>query len=312
MSLTPEQLEERRSGIGGSDAAVVLGINPFRDPLSLYLDKRGELPEEDDKDKPAFFWGSLLEGAICEAYSLQTGYKVIKQNQMLRSAEHPFMIANLDRRVVGTGIKRGFEAKSDAWGIGWGASGSDEIPAYIMCQVQHYLKVTGWDQFDLGVLIGNRDFRLYTIVPIEEIINQLVEAEQEFWDRVQAGVQPEPTWDAKSTTRLIKTLYPGTNGKVVRFPQVAQAYQDVLNDAKEQRIKYEKVEEGCKNRIAMMMGEASAAILPDDSCYTRKITARKGFTTEDTTFMATRRATKQPKIVAEALENNLVEDITGE
>ncbi len=63
--LTKEQLEERRKGIGGSDAATVLGLNPYQDPYALYLDKRGEAPPEDeDFLKESRYWGSVLEAPV--------------------------------------------------------------------------------------------------------------------------------------------------------------------------------------------------------------------------------------------------------
>jgi putative phage-type endonuclease len=308
VTITKEQLIERRSGIGGSDAAIILGIHPFRDVLWLYHEKRGTLPIDDSTDEnTSLKWGSYLEDPICEAYADQTGFKVIRQLQTLRSEQHPFMIANVDRRVVGLGGRRlGFEAKSDAFGFGWGPSGSDEIPPYIMCQIQHYLYVTGWDEWDLGCLIGNRDFRVYKIARIQSIIDKLIEAEQDFWDHVQHGVQPEPNYEHRATRELIQRLYPGTNGKVIRLPEVAQSYTDVMNDAKEQVSLYESVVTGCKNRIAMLMGEASAGLLPDGTCFTRKEIQRSEYTVAASSYMDMRHVTKLPKLVTDAIEKNLI------
>lgn len=312
MALTPEQLELRRSGIGGSDASVVLNINPFRTPLHLFYDKRPDLApvvakeSEPDEENASLKWGSYLEDPICDAYSDKTGYKLIRQNQMLRSEKNPFMIANLDRRIVGEDRRIGFEAKSDAFGYGWGPDGSDEIPPYIMVQVQHYLAVTGWDEFHLGCLIGNRDFRTYRIMPIEDIMVQLIDAERDFWDRVQAGVAPEMHYEHRATTALLKQLYPGTNGSVIRLPDIAQAYADAMKDASDQRKMFDDVVQGCKNRIAMLLGEASAGVLPDGSCFTRKEVKRASYTVEESSYMDMRRVTKLPKLVTDALENNAV------
>lgn len=306
--LTPEQLEERRSGIGGSDAAIVLNIHPFRDPLWLYHDKRGTLPVEEREEKESLFWGSLLEQPICDYYSAHTGHKVIRQPALIRSKTHPFMIANVDRRVVGLGDGRrmGFEAKSDAWGIGWGPSRSDEIPPYIMIQIQHYLAVTGWDEWDLGVLIGNRDFRQYKVFPIESIIKKLIDAEEEFWDRIRHGVPPEANYEHRATKDLIKTLYPGTNGTVLRLPPVASKYAEVMEDAKAQKKIYEQVIAGCQNRLAMLMGEASAGLLEDGTCLIRKEVSRSSYTVDATKYISLSRTDKLPKLVTDAIEKNAV------
>lgn len=307
MSLTQAQLEEQRTGVGGSDAATVLGLNPFTTAYELYLDKLGEAPPEDENFlKEARYWGSVLEQPVCDRYAEETGFKVQRANQLIRSKEHPFMIANIDRKVVGEDRKIGFEAKTAARPDGWGESGSNEIPPYIMLQCQHYLAVTGYDVWDLAVLIGNRDYRSFRIVPIEEIISQLVEAEEEFWDRVQAKVAPEPDWQSAATTRLIKNLYPGTNGQVVQLPEVTQKYQDVLKDAQEQAKLFGGVIDGCKNRIAMLMGEAAVGILPDQTAYTRKEQKRKEFTVAENTFIATRHTTKLPVAAANAIAEGTV------
>jgi putative phage-type endonuclease len=307
MSLTKAQLEERRTGVGGSDAATVLGLNPFTTAYELYLDKLGEAPPEDENFlKEARYWGSVLEQPVCDRYAEETGFKVQRANQLIRSKEHPFMIANIDRKVVGEDRRIGFEAKTAARPEGWGDSGTNEIPPYIMLQCQHYLAVTGYDVWDLAVLIGNRDYRSYRITPIQDIIEQLVEAEEEFWDRVQAKVAPEPDWQSAATTRLIKNLYPGTNGQVIQLPEMAQKYHDVQKDASAQRLVYEKVIDGCKNRLAMLMGENAVGLLPDGSAYTRKEQKRKAFEVAENTFIATRHTTKLPVAATKAIEEGTV------
>lgn len=305
--LTEKQLQERRTGIGGSDASVILGLNPFKDVYGLYLDKRGEAPPEDENFlKESRYWGSVLEQPVADRYAVETNYSIQKSNQLIRSKEHPFMIANIDRKVVGEDRRIGVEIKTAARADGWGESGSSEIPPYIMCQVQHYLAVTGYDHWDLAVLIGNRDFRMYRINPIQHIIDTLVEAEQEFWDRVEHGVAPEPQWQSAATTRLLKDLYPGTNGQVITLPDVAQKYQDVMDDANEQKLIYDKVVIGCKNRLAMLMGECSVALLPDGTAITRKEVTRKEYTVAESKYIDTRRVKTLPKLATDAIEAGTV------
>ena len=307
MALTKEQLEARRAGIGGSDAATVLGLNPYTTAYELYLDKIGEAPPEDeDFLKESRYWGSVLEQPVADRYAEETGYKIQKANNLIRSKKYPFMLANIDRKVVGEDRRIGFEAKTAARPDGWGDSGSNEIPPYIMLQVQHYLAVTEYDTWDLAVLIGNRDYRMFRIDPIQDIIDQLIEAEEEFWDRVENKVAPEPQWQSAATTRFLKNFYPGTNGQVVELPDVAQKYHDVQKDAEAQRKLFDGVIEGCKNRMAMLMGEAAVGILPDQTAYTRKLQKRKEFTVAPTEFIMTRHATKMPVDAVKAIENGTV------
>jgi putative phage-type endonuclease len=307
MALTKAQLEERRTGIGGSDAAVILGLNPYQTAYGLYLDKIGEAPpDNEDFLKESRYWGSVLEEPVAQRYAEETGYKIQKSNQLIRSKDHPFMIANIDRKVVGQDRRIGFEAKTAARSDGWGDAGSAEIPPYIMLQCQHYLAVTGYDIWDLAVLIGNRDWRWYRINPIQKIIDQLIDAEQEFWDRVEHRAAPEPTWQSAATTRLLKDLYPGTNGQVLQLPEVAQSYQDVMDDAAAQRKLFDDTITGCKNRLAMLMGECAVGLLPDGTAITRKEVKRKEYTVAETSYIDTRRVKNLPKLAADAIEAGTV------
>jgi putative phage-type endonuclease len=310
MSLTAEQKQFRSSGLGGSDAATILGLSKFSDPLTLYLEKRGEV-EFPDTDSRYQRWGKLLEDSVAQAYAEDTGYKVVRSNISHRSKTHPFMIGHIDRKVQKAPNRRILECKTSAMPWEWGEAGSNEVPAYYNAQCQHYMHVLNVDQVDLAALLGGNDFRIYQIPRDQDFIDMLIEAEEEFWDRVEAGVPPEATWEAASTTRLLKHLYPGTNGSVVKLPTVAQKYHDVLADAKAQRLMFEKVEEGCKNRLKMLMGEASAAILPDGTVWTRKLESRSEKLVAGYEFMSFRHTTRVPKAVKEAIENGTAKLIEG-
>jgi len=307
MAITDKQREFRLSGIGGSDAGAILRVSPFQEPYTLYLEKIGELEPEDISGQPQIRWGHLLEEPVAQAYVEKTGRKVQRDNRSYRHKDHPFMIAHLDRKVVGE--KRGLECKTSAFGIGWGLSGTNEIPPYVYAQVQHYVKVREFDQWDVACLVGGNDLRIYEIGRDDEFIARLIEAEEEFWDRVEARVPPQPTWEHSELIKTLQRMYPGTNGSVVELPEVAQKYLDVMNDAKEVVKTYSAVAEGCKARIQMLMGEASVALMPDGSCFTRKEVARKGYTVADTTYMTFSHTTRVPKIAQEAIDSGDVQPV---
>lgn len=98
-------LAVRRTGIGGSDAAAAVGLNPYMSPLELWLDKTGRAeglsgPDPNDTTSPTY-WGTLLEPIVAASYTKQTGNKVRRVNAVLRHPTIPFMLANLDREIVG-------------------------------------------------------------------------------------------------------------------------------------------------------------------------------------------------------------------
>jgi putative phage-type endonuclease len=99
-------LEVRRTGIGSSDAAAAIGLNPYQSQLELWMQKTGKgalLPAVDPSDDTSpMFWGTLLEPIVAAHYTKRTGNKVRKVNAVLQHPEHPWMLANVDREVVGT------------------------------------------------------------------------------------------------------------------------------------------------------------------------------------------------------------------
>jgi len=198
-------LAARRTGIGGSDAAkIVLGPEQYKyaDPGALYLDKIGEGPEEEEPSLAARH-GTYCEEFVAQLWEEATGLKVRRMNIMLRSPEHPFMIADIDRKVVGR--REGLECKTmgefaarmkitdeetgEASWIDKFVEGDMEttfsrVPQWY-CQVQHYMAVTGWDMWHLGVLIGNRKFLHYDIPRDQAWIDEMIRQEEEFWNHVE-------------------------------------------------------------------------------------------------------------------------------
>jgi putative phage-type endonuclease len=68
-----EWLAARRTGIGGSDIAAILGLSPWRTPLDVYRDKvdGAEQPETE-----AMRWGRLLEDVIAREYAVRAGVRI--------------------------------------------------------------------------------------------------------------------------------------------------------------------------------------------------------------------------------------------
>ena len=182
-----EWLEYRRTGIGGSDAAVVCGISRYKSPVELWMEKTGQLPSQETGE--AAYWGNLLESLVREEFTKRTGISVTKPSALYQSEEHPFMLANVDGLcedpVHGPCI---FEAKTaSAYKTGeW----EDAIPDEYMIQIQHYMAVTGYQGAYIAVLIGGNAFRWKFVERDEELIAMLISLEEDFWRHVQNGTPP--------------------------------------------------------------------------------------------------------------------------
>lgn len=206
-------LEARRVGIGGSDAAkIVLSAEQYRyaDPGALYLDKIGEGPAEEDESLAARH-GRFCEELVAQLYEEATGNKVRRCNMILRSDAHPFMIADIDRKIVGR--REGLECKTvgefaarmketdpetgeakwvDRFVEGDMETSLSRKPEWY-CQMQHYMAVTGWEMWHLAVLIGNRRFLWYDVPRDDAWIDEMVRQEAEFWTHVE---RRENIWEA--------------------------------------------------------------------------------------------------------------------
>jgi len=180
-------LAERRRGIGGSDAAAILGLSRWRTPLDVYLDKRGE--SDPLEESQAMFWGTTLEPVIRQRYSDVTGRDVLIPQGIIYHEKYPFMLASLDGFTHGNRI---VEIKTARFGFEWGEEGTDEIPIEYIAQVQHYMTVTGYDVADVAVLIGGQDFRIYEVPADTELQEIMIAKEREFWGMVKAGTPPDP------------------------------------------------------------------------------------------------------------------------
>ncbi len=187
-------LQIRQQGIGSSDAAVAIGLSPYKSPLSLWLEKTNRKPAVDLSEKEAVIWGTVLEPVLAKVYAARTGRRVRRVNAVLQHPDYPFMLANLDREVVtdtGTGIleiKTAGYYSMQLW--------EDGVPVAYQCQVLHQLAVTGHAWADVAVLLGGQEFRIYRIERDDDKIADLIQREAQFWSCVTEDLQPEPDGSA--------------------------------------------------------------------------------------------------------------------
>lgn len=250
MTTTQAWHDARRTGIGGSDVAALLGLSKWKTPLAVYLEKLGEAPAQEDNS--AMQWGRYLEPVIRQAYADRTGREVRVPTTLLRSAEHDFMIANVDGL---TEDRRIFEAKTARSGAEWGESGSDQIPQAYLLQVQHYMAVANFKVADVAVLIAGSDFRIYEVPADEALQAMLIDAEAEFWQRVQRREPPEPTSVADAVAKWTHSV-----DRSVTATLEAQQAVEALRWIREQRAALDIDEEAPKSVVLLEMGDAERLV----------------------------------------------------
>lgn len=192
---------DRRTYLGGSDAAAVLGIDPYgKTPLTCYLAKIGELAGTMDPEKKKFLERrKRWEGPIVAMLREEFDGQIVAVNARYVDPEHDFMAAEIDFEWTDAdGVIQNGEIKTVSpfafnESSGWGAAGSDEIPVHYHAQVMHGLMVTGRQSCIVAAMAGLDTMVFYRIERDDETIAGMREAEVAFWkDNVLARVPPEP------------------------------------------------------------------------------------------------------------------------
>ncbi|MGM9683149.1 MAG: YqaJ viral recombinase family protein [Eubacteriales bacterium] len=245
-----EEWKELRSHyIGGSDAAAVVGLNSFSSPYSLWAEKTGKTPGF--AGNLATEVGMFLEEFVAKKFEEETGKKVRKANMSFFNSDYPWAIANIDRDVVGE--DSGLEIKTTSE-LNMKKFSGGEYPANYYVQCVHYLAVTGKARWYLAVLIGNRDFRVFTIERDEAEISALMEAEKDFWSLVKSDTPPSADGSA-ATSSAISTIYSGSNDGTADLFAVSDSladYDRITNLIKD----LETERDEASNKIKAFMGDA--------------------------------------------------------
>ena len=200
-----EWLAERNKGIGGSDIATILGLNKWKSPLQLFLEKTGKVVAEDLSDKEVIYWGNVLEDVVAKEFERRTGKKVRKRNVMFCDDKYPYMRANVDREVVGENAvlecKTTDKRNADQWV-------DDQVPANYILQCQWYMMIRGYEKAYIACLIGGNQFVFKEIERDEELIEIIKGRAVEFWEtNVLGDVEPDADYMDKAAYKQL-TLCP--------------------------------------------------------------------------------------------------------
>lgn len=257
-----EWLEVRKTGIGSSDAAAAVGLNPYKSQLELWMEKTGRgaaLPQPDPNDDTSpLFWGSLLEAFVAAHYTKKTGNRIRKVNAVLQHPEFSWMLANLDREVMGAADVQILECKTA--GMNGARLWRDGVPEYVQIQVHHQLAVTGKQAADVAVLVCGNEFRVYRIERDETMISNLIKLEAQFWHYVETDTPP-PADGSDSAATALQALYPQDDGETLDLSddvEMGAAFADLLA-VRASLATQEQSESQLKQRIQQRMGNATKA-----------------------------------------------------
>ncbi|MDO9485030.1 MAG: YqaJ viral recombinase family protein [Actinomycetota bacterium] len=256
-------LSVRKGGIGSSDAASAVGLNPYKSQLQLWMEKTGRdgnLPKTDPNDETSpMYWGTLLEPIVAAHYTKRTGNKVRRINAVLQHPKESWMLANIDREVTGSPDVQILECKTA--GLNGAKLWKEGVPEYIQLQVMHQLAVTGKQSADVAVLICGQELQVHRIERDEALIGKLIELERQFWRYVELDEQP-PADGSDSADVALRCLYPKDSGQCLDLSgdlEMSAVFSDLLS-VRQSLATHAEMEAQLKQRIQQRMGDATKVL----------------------------------------------------
>lgn len=254
-----EWLRIRRKGIGGSDASAVAGLNRYKSPVGVFLDKTGQI--ETDVAGEAAYWGNVLEDVVAREFTIQTGLRVQRSHKLYQHPKHKFMLGNVDRLILDKGGRGlGILECKTASAYKMGEWEDEQVPDEYAIQLQHYMAVLGVDYGYFAVLIGGQKFQYKLVERNDKIIESLIQIEDEFWNRhVVPGIPPMID-GSDASANLLNQLYPvsAPASEVILDDQQAGLVRKLLAAKEDAAVAAEQVKR-YENELKSIMGENELA-----------------------------------------------------
>jgi len=267
-----EWLAKRTQGIGASESAAILGLNPWKSPLALFTDKLG-LGDDPFVETGAIRMGRKLEPVVADIYAEDT-QRILEDLGRYTILRRGNLTATLDRVILHEKrgvleIKTTNSRNADHW--------ADEPPARFQVQVQHQLAVTGAEWGSLAVLIGGQDFKWYDVPRNDDFINLvLLPKVEEFMERL-ASNDPPPADASESSAKALAKLYASeTAGKIITLPAIASTWHNQKIEANERIKEAEALLLEADNHLKELLGDAEVGTLEIGGAYKYRVEPRSG------------------------------------
>jgi len=256
---SPEWHAARSKGLGGSDMAAVMGLNPYKTPFMLWQEKTGKVVNNIDSEKMQI--GRDIEDFCAAQYTKRTGTKTRRSNKFKVHKDYPFIGGSVDRLFNIDGRLGVLEMKNVS-NESFKNTFAGGIPDYYFIQIQTYLFVFGAQIAHLWVFVGGDHFELFTVARNEQVIESIIKAADRFWNvNVKMNIAP-------TLTNLddVKLKFPPENVQMgSSMPANMDIYADCtrLAEIKAKIKTLENEEEKIKMDVLQWMGDAEMLINDD-------------------------------------------------
>lgn len=181
----------RSKGLGGSDMAAIMELNPWKTPYMVWLEKTGRSKGTDETEKMTI--GKEIEDFVASQYTRITGRKTRRVNKFKTSDLYPFIGGSVDRifqdEEHGLGILEMKNVSSESFRNTFAGG----VPDYYFIQVQTYMFVFKAQIADLFVFVGGERFECFRITRNEEVIKAICASAKKFWEfNIQEDFPPAP------------------------------------------------------------------------------------------------------------------------
>lgn len=266
--LTDEQLAMRRTGIGGSEIAAVLGESRFAAPFDVWLSKTQGWRQEETEDMRR---GSFLENGIARWYAHRMG---VKESELdvwgtIRHAEHSFALCTPDRSLLLPVAERLVSIKAPRRSLGWGEEGTDQVPTEYVLQLQWEHAVCSShgalsEVMHLAALLDG-DLRVYEIRADEELQAWMLDYAGRWWARHVVGGEAPPLDGSSQAKAWLRSRFPQDSG-VTRAATPHEVRLMLELEMAEQASETAAAErEAIANQLRLSMGDASRLDGPNGS-----------------------------------------------
>lgn len=282
-----EWKQYRFQGIGGSDAAAVFGISPWKTARDLYEEKVcGRTPASETDGWVAKEIGKRLEELVVQIFMKKTGLRPYAVRKMFRHPAYPFMLANVDFFVEINGeiniieCKTSFSFHMEEWENGG-------IPRHYELQGRHYMAVTNVNGVIFLCLHGNNEnsFIMRSLVRDRDLEEELIEQEDWFWNHYVVGRNPpEYTEPVQLVLRSIRDRLGVKESETVELPKELSGHVTEYLELKRRKSELDKqsreIEERMKSAYAPVQealngAEKGVLVLGDvryQAGYTKRVT----------------------------------------
>ncbi|MGL5749300.1 MAG: YqaJ viral recombinase family protein [Paraclostridium sp.] len=274
-----EWIERRRYGIGGSDAAAVVNMNPYNSVTNLYLEKvhnnfgvdidfnilKSNLENKDlnlDEKSYRMELGNKLKDFVAREFYLKTNKKLVRVNGILRNDKYPFAIANIDRYVCGERAILMCKTTNIYNKKEW----QYQVPIHYQIQCYHYMAVTGVTKCYVAVLVANDELIIHEVEKDEEAIDYVMSEEEKFWKDYVMGDKILLPDGSEEYSNYLKSKYKDSRDEVVNIfisDDKLSRYDEIAMTIK----KLDKEKKAIEQMVQSEMGEYEVAFLGD-----RKVT----------------------------------------